>query len=98
MTLMAISVSYAYAVDVLVSTSAQLAAACTNAVSGHVIKIAAGTYDGPFSLINKSGVTLTSYNGTVYLRGNANAATNGIIILYIENSSQHHRHRLEVHP
>lgn len=87
MILMAISLSYAYALDVFVSTSAQLAAACTNAASGHVVKIAAGTYDGPFSLINKSGVTLTSYNGTVYLRGNANAATNGIIILYIENSS-----------
>lgn len=77
----------ANAVDIFVSTSAQLAAACTNATSGHVIKIAAGTYDGPFSLINKSGVTLQSYNGTVYLRGNANAATNGMIILYIENSS-----------
>lgn len=76
-----------FALDVFVSTSAQLASACTNAASGHVIKIAAGTYDGPFSLIGKSNVTLQSYNGTVYLRGNANAATNGIIILYIENSS-----------
>jgi hypothetical protein len=85
--LMVMSVLQAKAVDIFVSTSAQLATACTNAASGHVIKIAAGTYDGPFSLINKSGVTLQSYNGTVYLRGNANAATNGMIILYIENSS-----------
>jgi hypothetical protein len=77
----------ATALDVLVSTSVQLAAACSNAASGHVIKIAAGTYDGPFSLVGKSNVTLTSYNGTVFLRGNANAATNGMIILYIENSS-----------
>jgi hypothetical protein len=75
------------ALDVFVSTSAQLATACTNAASGDVIKIAAGTYDGPFSLIGKSNVTLQSYNGTVYLRGNANAAVNGMIILYIENSS-----------
>jgi hypothetical protein len=82
-----IAFTQAKAVDIFVSTSAQLAAACTNAASGHVIKIAAGTYDGPFSLISKSNVTLQSYNGTVYLRGNANAATNGMIILYIENSS-----------
>jgi hypothetical protein len=84
---MIMTVLQAKAVDILVSTSAQLAAACTNAASGHVIKIAAGNYDGPFSLINKNGVTLQSYNGTVYLRGNANPATNGMIILYIENSS-----------
>jgi hypothetical protein len=49
-----IAFTQAKAVDIFVSTSAQLAAACTNAASGHVIKIAAGTYDGPFSLISKS--------------------------------------------
>jgi hypothetical protein len=76
-----------FALDVFVSTSAQLASACTNAQSGHVIKIAAGTYDGPFSLVGKSNVTLQSYNGAVYLRGNANAAVNGITILLIQNSS-----------
>ena len=76
-----------YALDVFVSTSSQLASACANAASGHVIKIAAGSYDGPFSLNGKNNVTLTSYNGTVFLRGNANPATNGFAVLSINNSS-----------
>ncbi len=73
--------------DVYVSTSAQLAGACTNALQGDVIKISAGNYDGPFLLVGKSGVTLQSNGGTVYLRGSSSTSTNGIDILYIENSS-----------
>ena len=76
-----------HAGNVYVSNSSQLATACTNAVSGDIINIAAGTYTGPFVLNGKSNVTLKSYNGTVYMEGSASAATNGIIILQIVNSS-----------
>jgi ribosomal protein S8E len=82
-----VSVSTLFARDVFVNTSAQLASACSNALSGDVIKIGAGTYTGPFNLLSKSGVTLRSYNGTVYLQGNPAGSATGIIILYIQNSS-----------
>jgi Right handed beta helix region len=77
----------AFALDVLVSTSAQLSSACKNAAPGHVIKIASGTYQGPFTLAGKTSVTLRSYNGTVTLRGNPDPNTAGMDILTIDNSS-----------
>lgn len=77
----------AFALDVFVSTSAQLKTACENATRGNVINIAAGSYNGPFILSGKSNVTLQSYNGTVILMGKPNPNVGGIDILTIINSS-----------
>src|SRR5690349_23239915 len=81
------AVNSTFAADVFVSTSEQLKAACTNAISGNVIKIAKGSYDGTFRLSGKSHITLQSYNGTVTLRGNLNPDNAGDTILTIENCS-----------
>lgn len=84
---MLINANMVMAVDVFVNTAAQLVVACNNAASGDVIKIAPGTYNGPFRLIGKSNVTLQSDGGNVYLQGNLDPSQQGIAILQIENSS-----------
>ena len=76
-----------FARDVVVSTTAELTAACQNAAPGDVILVSSGTYQGPFLLDTKDQVTIKSYNGTVNLLGSASEQTNGIIILQILNSS-----------
>ncbi len=81
------SMASLHAKDIYVSDSGQLATACSEAASGDVIFLSAGTYTGPFVLNNKSDVTLRSYNGTVYMEGSPFATTSGIAVLKITNSS-----------
>jgi hypothetical protein len=84
---MGATANLAFGLDVYVSTSEGLRAACENAARGHVIKIARGSYDGPFILSHKNNVTLQSYNGIVILRGSPDPNTPGITILTIDTSS-----------
>jgi Right handed beta helix region/Secretion system C-terminal sorting domain len=82
-----ITINHALADIKIVYNSAELAKACQDAPPGRVIKIAAGTYTGPFQLLNKSNVTLESYNGQVTLQGYKEPQDPGMNILYIKNGS-----------
>ena len=81
------NINTSFSRDVLVNTSAELAAACTNALDGDIILINPGTYQGPFVLNGKNNVTLQNNNGPVYLEGSSSESTNGIIVLSITNSN-----------